>query len=109
MIIGLFRRKRKSLETTESNFTPNSINYDVINNIANKAEIDRQAQQIQTIADINNQSKANKAYNYINLELASQDYDNSLDYELDKINKAEQEQERSRQKRIRRKRKTRKN
>lgn len=38
--MGLFRRKRKSLETTEGNFNTNSINYDVINNIANKSKID---------------------------------------------------------------------
>lgn len=99
--MGLFRRKRKSLESTEGNFNTNNINYDVINNIANKSEIDRQAQQVQAIANTNSQIQSNKTNTYKALELNSQDYNNSLDYELDKINKAEQEQERIRQERIR--------
>lgn len=59
--MGLFRRKRKSLESTEGNFNTNSINYDVINNIANKAEIDRQLSNSKALADTSNEIETNNS------------------------------------------------
>lgn len=76
--MGLFRRKRKSLESTEGNFNTNSINYDVINNITNKAEIDRQLSNSKALANTSNEIETNNSNLNDRINSTNDDFNNAV-------------------------------